>query len=347
MIRKIFQALLGCISCILCILLLNGCSAKPVSEKSILADIEATAEIQELNVNITDFSILRRQTVPEDRVDEVYALIQGSNSDYKIQRCYHLQYALYNEGWHLENITLYDEEEYPFYVTPLHGPADELLQKYAEAFDYNSIASYPNSVLNPNSILDMQYGTWENTETVLDEFSPYAVYTNNVTYTYELYSEVVELTTTFYFQEKPYMDNHITLDDTLPWGWCAYTNNLETNRKAILNHEAIIGTWHYNADDYILSRIEDVTLHISDITDDQFTLTTNFGAFGSDPQSAPHTDTATVKLNKSGNTDKIKSIQLIWNNENVRYHYFIYPTCIGVQNGIYDGSFHYRLDKIK
>ena len=92
---------------VLSLLILSGCGKKNngKSESEILSDIQTQDYmISDYNLNVDSSSITKRQTNPEQKTDYVWVSLTASNEEFSYSAEYYLEYILYNDGWHLENI---------------------------------------------------------------------------------------------------------------------------------------------------------------------------------------------------------------------------------------------------
>lgn len=106
-------------------LIMTGCGGtKGVAASQIMSDIENSYEFLQYDVEISDVTIIKRQTNVENKTDSVYVSVYGKNDYYEVVKNYQLTYELYNEGWILENIWSYYDASYPERIDTLRGPSD-------------------------------------------------------------------------------------------------------------------------------------------------------------------------------------------------------------------------------
>lgn len=146
-----------CISLMPILILLSGCSKSGKSEKAIAQDLQNNSFFQDnMDVEITEYSIIKRQTNVENKSDIVYINTDAKNDDFRWNRSYIMTYGLYNEGWILDDVTEYNFTEWK--IWPLHGITEESLTDYIEynksEYDFDSA-----EVLDRETFLDENAGT--------------------------------------------------------------------------------------------------------------------------------------------------------------------------------------------
>lgn len=101
------------------LMLLTACSSSEVPEKQLQEDLENSTVYTELNVSTTEFSVIKRQTDEEAKTDLVYVTIKGENDTYSVVRNYLMTYGLYNDGWVLDGIESYQDDQHFDQTVPL------------------------------------------------------------------------------------------------------------------------------------------------------------------------------------------------------------------------------------
>lgn len=87
-----------------------GCGVAEKTEEEIKTDLSEHKNFFSAQmVEITDFEIIKRQTDEKAKEDIVYVQVSAENTDISCQLSYCLQYGLYDEGWILDDVTIYDE----------------------------------------------------------------------------------------------------------------------------------------------------------------------------------------------------------------------------------------------
>lgn len=172
-------------------LLLVGCSAKPRSEKEIVEDLQDSSQfIPVEGLEISDYEIIKRQTDQKEKQDVVYIAVDACNEEFECNVEYKMTYGLYNEGWFLDEVEIYEPENWE--ITPLRGVDDSVVlgyvdEAYMEQEGYESIEIYSHdSSLEENSgvdivtlraIKDHYYGTEEIYLSQTWVFDEYGLYT--------------------------------------------------------------------------------------------------------------------------------------------------------------------------
>lgn len=119
--KWLYMALMFAVSA----LIMTGCGGtKGVAASQIMSDIENSYAFQQYRVELSDVTIIKRQTDVTNKTDDVYVSVYGKNNDYEVAKNYQLTYELYNEGWILENIRSYYDANYPERIATLRGPRD-------------------------------------------------------------------------------------------------------------------------------------------------------------------------------------------------------------------------------
>ncbi len=125
-------------------LFFTACSASEVSEKQVRTDLEATSNYTELNVKTTDFSVIKRQTDKETKTDLVYVSIAGENEKYTLVRNYLMTYGLYNDGWVLDSVEPYQDDQNIDQTIPLVGCEEALAELQENGLENVSSEVYDN-----------------------------------------------------------------------------------------------------------------------------------------------------------------------------------------------------------
>lgn len=87
----------------------SGCGPASKSERAIADDLAEVDEcIQEFDMEITDWTVDKRQTNSEDKTDYIWISIEADCDFFSYTADYTAEYVLYNDGWALENYTRVD-----------------------------------------------------------------------------------------------------------------------------------------------------------------------------------------------------------------------------------------------
>lgn len=148
--KKLLVVILAAIA----ILLLAGCGEKPASEATLKEDIYNSSNFsrfsEQLDMEITNLEIVKRQTSTEDKVDSVWVKVTAAGDTAEGEMYYVMTYNLYNDGWLLETIT--DDALDSWHFEPLCAPSDEEISNRLSYYgDYNIL----------NESLDIENGLKE------------------------------------------------------------------------------------------------------------------------------------------------------------------------------------------
>jgi len=157
---------------LLAILLLTACSSSGVSEKQVKADLEKSSIYADLAVDTTEFSVIKRQTDEATKTDLVYVTIKGENKSYAVVRNYLMTYGLYNDGWVLDNVEEYWDDQNVDQTIPLVANQDEV--DYLTESGYEVVA---NEIYEENGMYfnKISYNV-SNTYAYMDEIVQYNDY---------------------------------------------------------------------------------------------------------------------------------------------------------------------------
>ena len=187
---------------------------KSKSELDIKNDVSQSDVWKALNVEITDFTIIKRQTTPEQKIDTVYVTVTGENDDYMCVRNYVIEYELYNEGWLVEEIKPYEAAQNQDATIPLHGVQESLPKNENEMYDN---PTYPNALIST-----LQSGV---SVVSSDIENGIELYEFSRQYEYEYIIETKTITLTYLFIN-------------FQWTLFDFSESIKVNFK-----ENIIGTW--------------------------------------------------------------------------------------------------------
>lgn len=126
--KKLLIVILAAIA----ILLLVGCGEKPASEATLKEDIYNSSNFslfsEQLDMEITNLEVVKRQTTTEDKVDTVWVKVTAAGDTAEGEMYYVMTYHLYNDGWLLETIA--DDAVDSWHFEPLEGVPDEVIASY-------------------------------------------------------------------------------------------------------------------------------------------------------------------------------------------------------------------------
>ncbi len=164
------------------VLMLTGCGAKEKNLEEIKNDLQSHPNFfDKQEVSITDIEVIKRQTDKKDKSDLVFVTINADNAEIECSLSYSMTYILYNEGWMLEHVFPYEEEQWQ--ITPKCEPSQEILNEYNEEdyvnktidlengrsiYYYESVTEYPLAKGYSESIyyfdFDIKEAKWVNTD---------------------------------------------------------------------------------------------------------------------------------------------------------------------------------------
>lgn len=213
--------------CLLLVGTLTACGSKAVNEKQITEDIKTCEELVALNVEVTDWEIIKRQTDEENKTDLIYCKVNAKNDDYSVVRSYVMKYTLYNDGWVLDYIENYDGLDASSETVPLRGVSHEQVLKDIAKINAAEYASAEYAIVNFN------FAPQENLQTgnyLSVEEGGRCIVEINAMYEYPLWIENVVIPLEYQF--LPQMDGS--------YGWNGMLRYTEAERFAEFT-ENIIG----------------------------------------------------------------------------------------------------------
>ena len=127
---------------IMIVLLLQGCSGTK-NETELMTDLQACdAFCLPDGVTAGKISIIKRLTDDKNKTDKVYVQLEVQNAVFHQTRAYVMDYTHYNEGWMLDNVEEYWEDDF-WAVTPKIEPDENLVLEELIEWSNSSIqASY-------------------------------------------------------------------------------------------------------------------------------------------------------------------------------------------------------------
>lgn len=220
------------------VFLLAACGDKAVRDDQILNDVEALEVFSNLGVEINDFSIVKRQTSPEDKTDYVYVHVEAANKDISIVRNYMLTYILYNDGWLFEEFESFDNPDSPNETTPLHGVSYEQLYYDLNALSPEAYGSKAENLRICGSESGSSSWLTSGDYLPIDE-NGVCVYLTEMHYDYPTYYEIATVPLTYHFGGGDYSPDGYT--------WYLSIDDFDIKRTFEL-HEGILGYWSGGAD---------------------------------------------------------------------------------------------------
>lgn len=122
-----------CLLLFLLLIFLFGCSPSAKKNKEIVADLqEKLFSPDDVNVRITDYEIIKRQTDTNSKTDVIYINITSESNLILWNRSYVMTYGLYNEGWILDEVNGYDESNWVF--QPVQGVSEDIINGYIDTY---------------------------------------------------------------------------------------------------------------------------------------------------------------------------------------------------------------------
>lgn len=217
---------------------LCGCGGpKPADEAQVQADVEGYEDYAWMEAETTDFEVVRRQTDEDDKTDVAWTTIHGKTDTYTVTRSYEVRYTLYNEGWELDQIIPWYNEDAPDAMMPVSAPKEEDVRAYVESLDLGEYGSYAYVECSGLSdertpvqgeVTDLSHPQ----EAVINEQDAYDTWYCTVSYHYDLLDETVEIPIHYYF-------------DFYDGAWYpSVGESSEFTGSATLN-DALVGIWGY------------------------------------------------------------------------------------------------------
>lgn len=149
---------------------LCGCGSPAVkTEEEMQADLTAHKNFYHAQeVDIREFEVIKRQTNEEEKEDIIFVQLSAENENISGKMSYRLQYGLYEEGWILDNVTVYGDGENQ--ITPKSevgqavADADvKAASEYAYTFQEKSVdlengfCGYAYSYTTPDGCVGLDY----------------------------------------------------------------------------------------------------------------------------------------------------------------------------------------------
>lgn len=151
-----------CKGLLLFILLISlcGCSPSAKSEQEIVADLQKSPAFISEAVRIDSCEIIKRQTDPDNKCDLVYLTAYVNEDELKCALSYVMQYALYNDGWILENVSRYDDGPWSIGGLPIDRISSDAISSDFYFSDY-ALEITDCEILNDGDIyMGKEYEKW-------------------------------------------------------------------------------------------------------------------------------------------------------------------------------------------
>ena len=178
---------------------MTGCGQKVKGENELKEDLlNCSTFYMNEEAEITDFSLIKRQTDEKNKTDIVYIELEVTDLLTISTRGYKMNYSLYNDGWHLDNVEPYYADDVTWKVIPLVGPDEEMVnQSLIQTFSEKNFWDY--SIYEKSNIL--QPGTYssEIVDKKIDLENGDASYTFEIEkiYVYARFKQKVKITLEF------------------------------------------------------------------------------------------------------------------------------------------------------
>ncbi len=302
--KKCIAHLLVFVSIFLFSLNLSACKFQNVSEKTIISDIQNVSNYSIHEASIDDINIIKRQS--DNEQDIIYLNVKGKNDLYSVSLNYKMIYYLFDDGWHLESVDEYnDEENFQNEFVPLTGPSKDDIDNFVNTLDIQSYASYKRKgfIINTKS---------EFIDTGILELSKNygkAEYRCEITIDYSFVKETVTFPVIFRFTE-------IFTNGTM--GWQAYIeDDLDSLKRDVNLNEDICGKWRYKFQNYEVNLLIDLSPEYSSSNENlqrkQCRIEEYEFVFGNEKFSTSGVMNLVPKYSKKDGT--ISSLELIWADE--------------------------------
>lgn len=156
-------------------IMLSGCGNPVKTEEALLEDLSRNSDFSMVEGSqITEFSIVKRLTDKDSKTDSVYVSLLIDHPNATASRAYVMNYTLYNDGWHLDNIERYDGDEVDWTVTPKNPPSNEQIMDAVIAYSNAQIdAAYENQLI-PSELRHIYFFEEGKYATSISPWSPFS-----------------------------------------------------------------------------------------------------------------------------------------------------------------------------
>lgn len=209
----------------------------------------------EQEVQITDLSVIKRQTTVEDKIDLVYVEVNAENELINCTLSYKMTYRLYNDGWVLDEVEKYDDGTNK--IGPLTEPDDEFV---LNDLDKKIDESGTNGYYSTEGYYWDYKPSIKSVEPHLDD--GYCTYTVTCLHDEERYREQKEIEVNYYYDAT-----------TNSWYSGKITETVKSHR--IVLADEIEGYWCLDSrysDSYIKGIFAGIYIEITNVSEEQGTM---------------------------------------------------------------------------
>lgn len=185
------------------------------------------------SLEVTEFSIIKRQTNIEEKTDFVWVSIKAKNLLYQIERNFKMTYILYNEGWLLEEFDVYSDSKHSDHILPLQSIEQESLDYYTSFEFLSSVLDVAQIPSWPNAVHHFGYLNTGHDGPYMADQNSFDIYYITTEYEYETVTERVTIPIRLDFANN---------DDGAGWHWVPSVITNDAVRSIVFN-SGILGTW--------------------------------------------------------------------------------------------------------
>lgn len=218
-------------------LMICGCSTNNdgAKKEQIKEDIETSEYLSQYGLEVYDINIEKRKTDRGNKIDSIFVSVNSKNEDIDYLCKLELNYTLYNEGWLLDNILPYQEEEWcisPFKDVSNEDIENAIKRRYTGPYNVD-IPSFKR--IDEYHTIITKNGKIGNEVTYIYEFTKEHPYLTSIS-TEEIKFEFFVGDTDWTANEK---DDHLVIDYVQNWninGTWEYTNSNDFSAKITINN---------------------------------------------------------------------------------------------------------------
>lgn len=151
----------------------SACSGSPKKENEIAEEIASCdSYFQNYNLELTNFTITKRQTNKDDKNDLIWITLAATNEEFEYTASYCAVYILYNDGWLLESFNIIHSSYSATAEFNRSGLEYSLSKEYATC-EYISSSQHGNTVNLNYTVSTEDHGITETFDLSISmEFSP-------------------------------------------------------------------------------------------------------------------------------------------------------------------------------